>query len=254
MTLFIINLDAQTERRRTMQAQLDHYGLHATFMPAVNGKALSLEALRTVAHDYDNSGLSAGEVGCALSHLAIYQKMVDEGIASALILEDDAILTPDTAKIVDALQPHINTPKACAYLLTTPSIYVGDHPRPILNTHQAYPLLDAWRAHGYVLNLAAAQSLLTALQPIRIEADRWGYFIQMGYLDAYCIMPPVIHDNDADRSHSSLEADRGPLCQKRAAYYETHIKKNRPLRVRLKRALWRLFKRPFITLVRLDKP
>lgn len=44
--------------------------------------------------------MSAGEVGCFLSHRACWQRIVDEGLDHALIVEDDAAFDP-------ALWPHV---------------------------------------------------------------------------------------------------------------------------------------------------
>ncbi|MGK3144289.1 glycosyltransferase family 25 protein [Pantoea sp. C2G6] len=67
-------------------------GLQYEIFPAINGKALTKQeiAQHTQALIY---GFWPGETGCALSHIAIYRKRLDENIAQAFILEDDALLT-----------------------------------------------------------------------------------------------------------------------------------------------------------------
>ena len=39
--------------------------------------------------------LTAGELGCTLSHLSIYRKIIEEGCELALVLEDDMVFLPD---------------------------------------------------------------------------------------------------------------------------------------------------------------
>ncbi len=40
------------------------------------------------------------EFGCALSHLFVYKKIIDEKIDYTIVLEDDAILGQDFAKMI----------------------------------------------------------------------------------------------------------------------------------------------------------
>ena len=48
--------------------------------------------------------MTKGEIGCALSHLKIYQKTVDEDIPYALILEDDTLFDTEFPKYLNDLE------------------------------------------------------------------------------------------------------------------------------------------------------
>ena len=66
-------------------------GLEFHFINAIYGKDLSQDQVDNV---YDEAlskkefgrSLSRGELGCALSHISIYQKMIDEDIEIAIVL------------------------------------------------------------------------------------------------------------------------------------------------------------------------
>ncbi|MBP6562732.1 MAG: glycosyltransferase family 25 protein [Neisseriaceae bacterium] len=249
MKLFIINLEEQTHKRQLVQAQLTRLGLDAEFIPAVNGKALPLNQLKTLAADYDNSGLTAGEIGCALSHIAIYQKMIDEGIDQALILEDDVILSGDLLAVLRAMDER-NPTGPMAYLLTPPTHYNAAAPTMIWAGYKAYDFIGAWGTYGYIINQAAAKNLLDTLTPVFLEADNWAYFQDAGLLKVKCIQPALVHNNDVSGANSSIASDRLPAQNKRKQYYQNVIKKNRPFNVRLKKALWNIFKKPFIKIVK----
>ena len=68
-----------------MTERLNPLGVNYSFIEAVNGSALDLKTLPV----YDGArrrmlfgrDMSKGELGCLLSHRAIYQKIVDEKIA-----------------------------------------------------------------------------------------------------------------------------------------------------------------------------
>ena len=90
---FVINLERDTERRRHMTSLLRELGLAAEFVSAVNGR--SLTAAERAAYDRARALRIYGvemmdtEIACCLSHYGIYRRMIDEDIATALILEDD---------------------------------------------------------------------------------------------------------------------------------------------------------------------
>ena len=98
--IWLINLDSNPERFQSATAQLAAFGLTAERFSAVYGKNLSADE---VAACYDPAlnqqkfrrPLSAGEIGCYLSHRALWQRMVDHKIELAFILEDDIDLEPE---------------------------------------------------------------------------------------------------------------------------------------------------------------
>ncbi|AOF84561.1 glycosyltransferase 25 family protein [Hydrogenophaga sp. RAC07] len=90
--IFVISLERAPERRHAITSHLDSLGLEYEVVNAVDGKKLSEEEIAEVVCE----GLSydCGVVGCYLSHIMVYKIIVEKNIATALILEDDAILNP----------------------------------------------------------------------------------------------------------------------------------------------------------------
>ena len=87
-----------------MERQLAELGLEAEFIPAVDGRHFSDEQ-RTLydearAKKRNGAPLAPGELGAALSHRSIYERMVREGIERALVLEDDVRLDPRIAGLL----------------------------------------------------------------------------------------------------------------------------------------------------------
>ena len=95
--IFVINLKKDTHKKEHMQNLLDKLGLKYEFIDAVYGKDLDTEYIKTV---YDKEKaieslgreLALGEIGCALSHKKVYNKMIKQDINISLILEDDVII------------------------------------------------------------------------------------------------------------------------------------------------------------------
>ncbi len=91
-----------------MTKRLAKVGLTPIFFEAVDGYQLDIPNLA----DYDGEkrrryfgkDLKAGEIGCLLSHRAIYEKMVTDKIPCALILEDDVFLADNFKDVIEDLQ------------------------------------------------------------------------------------------------------------------------------------------------------
>ncbi len=102
--ILVVNLKRSKDRRSYMQQQLDAYGVRYQFFLAVDGNALTPQQRACYSEEeslrYMKRPLTNGEIGCALSHLQIYEKMVAEGIAELLILEDDAVIEKDFFPII----------------------------------------------------------------------------------------------------------------------------------------------------------
>jgi glycosyl transferase family 25 len=94
---YVINLERSPERRLYITSHLRSEGIEPTIIPAFDGKKLSLPDLVTrgvyndeVAKKTFDRSLIMGEIGCSLSHISIYEKMVKESVPIALVTEDDA--------------------------------------------------------------------------------------------------------------------------------------------------------------------
>ena len=106
--VFIISLLRATERREHISKQMQEQNIPFEFVDAVDGRALtehqkSLADL-TLAEELLGHTLVPGEIGCALSHIGIYEKMVQENIPSCIILEDDMIFDPQFKSIIQKIE------------------------------------------------------------------------------------------------------------------------------------------------------
>ena len=104
--IFIVNLERNIERRQAIEMQLQKLNLNYHILPATDGKKLTDAEFQKI-YNQELSlqqiqfPLSKNEVGCADSHLRIYEKIVAENIPYALILEDDVILNKEILTVLD---------------------------------------------------------------------------------------------------------------------------------------------------------
>lgn len=92
--IYVISLKRAAQRRAASKRALDRIGLSFEFFDAVDGACLS-EAEVANAYDAERNAhhykrpLSLPEIGCYLSHHALWKRVVDRNLAGAVILEDD---------------------------------------------------------------------------------------------------------------------------------------------------------------------
>jgi len=100
--IFLLSLDDAAARRARLVGQLEALGLGFEIVSAIDGRTgLSErhEAMIDRAAARANLGrdMADTEYACALSHHLLYRRVRDEGLAGAVVLEDDAILLPHFA-------------------------------------------------------------------------------------------------------------------------------------------------------------
>lgn len=223
MNIFVINLKEKTQRRESMREQLEKIGLSYQFIDAVNGKELSDFVLESLVYDYPDCYLTKGEIGCALSHLTIYKKMVKENIEHALILEDDVIVPKNILNCIQNIKilDHKNKPNV--YLISKVNSYIEN----VKIAHNIYKVDDAYCCHAYILNKKAARELSKIQKKIKYESDQWGLLMLLYNVNVYCIVPHMIDSIDIDKNDSSLEKERSKNLIKRRKYLKNLYKKSK---------------------------
>jgi glycosyl transferase family 25 len=205
MHIFVINLPEATARREAIERQLRGLGLEYEIFPAVRGKSLIPEEK---ARHYDerkfirNWGrpIGAGELGCSLSHIGVYRLIRERNIPHALVLEDDAWLSPNLPDILKATEQKIGSEENKLFLLTWTTNISTRATQKFCGAYRTAKVLSAQCTHGYVLTNAAARSMEKALYPVRQLADPWGWISLHRIVNLLAVYPPCI---TADLSHES---------------------------------------------------
>lgn len=94
MRIFYINLDRRTDRRRYMEAQFESFGLTAERILATTPSDISAADLAPMTLEDARRRLAPTEIATSISHQRAWRRMLDDGDAHALILEDDCELSP----------------------------------------------------------------------------------------------------------------------------------------------------------------
>lgn len=90
--ILVLNVRSFVERRKNIERQLDPLGLRYEFVHAYDVDDLNVGSVRKYLR---GSGLSPGQLSCAMKHFHAFQLMVERNWQRVLILEDDVIVAPD---------------------------------------------------------------------------------------------------------------------------------------------------------------
>ena len=247
MRIFVINLKRSIDRKKKFQKNWHFISKRIEFFEAVDGNDLSENELSKIALHYPSLKLTKGEIGCALSHLAIYKKIVKEDIPMALILEDDAILNNKISHqqifdLLAKLENQTSLPKnALIFLQNGAKTPLSENAFicQLTPTHSIEEMQSVWLSHAYVVSFEAAQKLSQFLLPIRYEADFWEALRVGTGVRLLAVRPSVIESSDPLFETSSLHKDRFPLASERGKIRGKLLEKE--FELRKLRAQFKLF-------------
>jgi glycosyl transferase, family 25 len=198
---FVVSLLSCTERRLYIGRHLQELHIPFEFIDAVNGRELVLNEDKRI--DYkaiqEKPWLTPNLIGCALSHINIYQKIVDENLDYAFVLEDDIYLEKNISGIISEIEKVIQKDQIIMlhYRCWEPiDLYKKDGQQLLDN----YYLFDATAKYNllstaaYFITNGAAKSMLKKLLPIHTGPDQWNYFCESGALKNLQILYPAPAD------------------------------------------------------------
>lgn len=220
MQIYVISLPNAIERRNSIKQQLDTLQLPFEFIDAFYGKNY-IENRKYYdpqkAQHAEGRQLSAGEVGCALSHNYVYSKILEKQIPYALILEDDVIISKDVPFILQKIEKIIQqgqliTLERCDYY----NIFIKQ--KLILPYLVVKPIFiqggSMAQAAGYIISHRAAQEIVHINVPVYFPADNWFHY------EKYITLQGVIPSMTLIRQNTEFES--ATLDSKKKRNFEKH--------------------------------
>ena len=231
--VLVISLAQASKRRKFIREQMAKLKIDYAFFDAVDGNKLSRAYISKFkikeGEQYYGQPLSQGELGCAFSHLHVYQKMLAENIEKLIVLEDDVKLNDDFVTLINNLSS-----ASLQWDLT----YIGYHywipgapffgkniyplslwesrvlPIPPTATSTKYrigrPLLRLSGTHAYAITKQGAEQLIQTIKygPLIPADDRLEI---SGIKQRFAIAPLTIKQWKGQRIEQHLTPDRDIL-------------------------------------------
>lgn len=210
MKVFLINMDDAKSRLDFMTEQLTKQGVEFERVSAVNGKKLRAEDIKKLnsvflqfcARGYS---LNRGEIGCSMSHMSIWRRIVDENIPKACIMEDDVTVLDTIRGNLEKLEKIVQPDENAAYLISA-GVDGG------VDGVGVQPGRGSFHTCGYVVSRTSAAFLLKCNTPLVYPCDAWHIWESWG-LKFYKYMPRSVAHwnrklfgsmNDGETVHRSL--------------------------------------------------
>ncbi|KAJ8283564.1 hypothetical protein COCON_G00024140, partial [Conger conger] len=174
--VFMINLQRRGDRRERMLRSLYEQEIACKVIAAVDGRALNLSQIQAMGIEmlpgysdpYHGRPITKGEMGCFLSHYNIWKEIVERGLKTSLVIEDDLRFEVFFKRRLQNLMQEVESQG-----LDWDLIYVGrkrmqvDHPeRSVPNIHSLVEADYSYWTLGYMMSLQGARKLL-AVEPLR---------------------------------------------------------------------------------------
>lgn len=191
MKTFLVNLDKCTDRLECARRRLNALGIEFERIQAVYGKDLTDEDRHLAVDRFrwwcaQGRKIRDGEIGCALSHKLIYERMIEENIPICCVLEDDNCYRDDFKQIVDSISRMVDVSRPQVILLSNCS---DDCPRSD-KVQIICSKGDQWTS-SYLITLPAARAILCANYPIQVPCDYWRRWVGRGLIELYHAFPTV---------------------------------------------------------------
>uniref|UniRef100_A0A8C6T084 procollagen galactosyltransferase n=1 Tax=Neogobius melanostomus TaxID=47308 RepID=A0A8C6T084_9GOBI len=164
--VFMINLLRRPDRRERMLQTLHEQELSCKVVDAVDGKALNttdieamgIKMLPGYKDPYHGRALTKGELGCFLSHFNIWKEVIERGLQTSLVLEDDLRFEVFFKRRLQALLHEVTVHKLDWDLIGCRLTIRELCP----NIHNLVEADYSYWTLGYMLSLQGAQKLLRA--------------------------------------------------------------------------------------------
>lgn len=177
--IFVLNMPRSGKRRALFLFQSKKLELaNAEIIQAVDGRTLDLELMKAQGmlqwDKHLNRNLTAGEVGCYLSHVSAWRLLVERRLKTALICEDDILWKKDANVIVDQFMTEVPGDWDIIHFHSHSPIGSGTHNDPGRKRVSNY----VWEGYNegrgstcYAITARGASFLLSIAFPIRSAVD-----------------------------------------------------------------------------------
>ena len=193
MKNFVISLKSATDRRNHINNEFDEHNVNFEFFDALTpdiaknyAKSLNL----------DDSSLTPGELACMMSHIAVWQKMIDEGISYLAIFEDDVYLGEDAEALLTTtswVKPEWHIIKTEAF---SDKVFLSSNSSEIISNRRRIARLKGKNlgTAGYILTLRGARVYLDYISKNKLrplDELMFDDFIKHGAEPAYQMTPAL---------------------------------------------------------------
>lgn len=167
--IYCINMDTSIDRWSNILHYNKTYNLDIERFSAYNGKTLNLHSFIQNGYLSIYNTLEKGQIGCALSHVFLWEKCRESHKSYFILLEDDVIIPANFTKTLECILEHAPDGWDIVYLggcYVKGSLVNGQFIKPT-----AYESGFNLCTHAYILNKQSIPKMLDIMKPIQLPID-----------------------------------------------------------------------------------
>ena len=206
---YVINLDKNIEKYDNIKKRFFNLGINPERFKAIYAKELDNEYIKKVTHPFvqntiengryiDSDIGTLGAVGCSLSHIKLWEMLLNSNEDMFLILEDDASIN---SYYINDINEYLN--KIYSIDKNWDYIFLG-YLKPTIKSvdikvsNDIYKVNEiTFQTHAYIINKSGAQKLLKNSFPIIHQIDSYISLMSMyRNLNAYRGKKYIIQKNE----------------------------------------------------------
>lgn len=216
----VIHLTRATARRPQVDRILAACPIPAEIIEAVDGRSMPVEDINAVyslkklhAPRYPFA-LTAGEVGCFLSHRKAWQTIVVSGLEAGLVIEDDVEIDPASfEKALELARTHITRVGIIQFQVREIA-----NPGPVAasagDVHLTRPALVPLRASCTLYSRHAARQLLDQTTRFDRPVDTYMQMHWLTGLRPFLAIPSGVSDKGNDIGGTTIQARNVPMLKR----------------------------------------
>lgn len=189
--IYVVNLKKDIERWNVIKNDADKQNLNIVRFDAVDGRKINLNTPK-YNHMFQSHKLKAGQKGCALSHITLWNKIKNDNHDIIIVLEDDAII-PKNFNV--KLNKYLNqAPNNWDMIILGGNRFKGKYYsknliKPVINPY------GNWGTFGYMIKKNTANKLLENCRVMKTTIDHHLNLNFYSQNEVYFCNPQIIkHD------------------------------------------------------------
>lgn len=195
MKNIVISLKSAVDRRNHITNEFQNHNVSFEFFDALTPD-LAESYAKKLSLKLQDSNLTGGELACMMSHVAVWRKMIDEGIPYLAVFEDDVYLGADAEYLLNTtnwIKPTWNIIKIEAF---SKKVFLSSNYTKIAGCKRQITQLKGENlgTAGYIISKNAAQIYLNHIQNnvlLPLDEMLFDYFINHGNKPVYQMVPAL---------------------------------------------------------------
>jgi glycosyl transferase family 25 len=199
--VYVINMDKDKQRLELITKECQKFNIKFERFTGIDATMLTKKEKSKYITDYCNNFCPNSIIGCAISHIKIYEDIINKGYKNALILEDDIYIDDDFYDILNKAFEELPDNYDILYLGFLNFINYKENNNKFKNIYiPKIPL----GTHAYIISNKGCKKLFKYLTKNIFFHIDWIINFNMNKLNVYTTKKKIIYQTWNDSNNSNL--------------------------------------------------